>query len=212
MWRKLFGGLSGQYGFYDLFNRHAATTMEAARSLLSMCDEFPNIASKVMRVEELEHTCDSITHMTVDLLHHTFITPLDRDEILDLISKMDDVMDSIDRAAKTLLFFDVQAMPPKLKELIMVLVRSQEQVIAAVGMIPGFKNSDKLRQVLKDIHSLENEGDQTQHSGIIALFRENKDKPLEVIKLKAIYETVEEAIDACEDIADLIENIMVEHF
>jgi hypothetical protein len=212
MWRKLFGGLSGQYGFYDLFNRHAATTMEAAKNLQAMCEEFPNIQSMVMRVEELEHTCDSITHMTVDLLHHTFITPLDRDEILDLISKMDDVMDLIDRAAKTLLFFDVQAMPPKLKELIKVLVRCQEQVISAVGSIPGFKNTEKLRQILKDIHSLENEGDQTQHTGIIALFRENVDKPLEVIKLKAIYETVEEAIDACEDIADIIENIVVEHF
>jgi len=212
MWRRLFGGLRGQYGFYDLFNRHAATTMEAAKCLSAICDEFPNIQSKVSRVEELEHECDSITHMTVELLHRTFITPLDRDEILDLISKMDDVMDAIDRAAKTMLFFDVQSLPDKLKELVRVLNRAQEKVMVAVDSISGFKNSEQLRQILKDIHSLENEGDQTHHAGIIALFRKNVDKPLEVIKLKEIYETTEEAIDACEDIADIIENIMLEHF
>ena len=212
MWRKIFGGMRSRYGFYELFNRHAATTMEAAKCLQAICEEFPNIETKVRRVEELEHESDSLVHMTADLLHRTFITPLDRDEILDLISKMDDVMDSIDRAAKTMLFFDVQAVPQKLKELVMSLNRTWEKVIAAVGLISEFKNSENLRQILKDIHSLENEGDQIQHAGIIALFRENKDTPLEVIKLKAIYETVEEAIDACEDIADIIENIVLEHF
>jgi uncharacterized protein len=209
MWQKLLGT---QYGYFDLFNRHAAATMDGARCLLAICEEFPEIAGRVRRVEELEHECDSITHMTVDLLHHSFITPLDRDEIMKLISKMDDVMDSIDRAAKTMLFFELKAMPSKLKELIRVLNRSQEQVITAVGMIPGFKSGDQLREIVKEIHRLENEGDGMHHAGIIELFHENANDPLLVIKLKEIYETVEEAIDECEDIADIIENILLEHF
>jgi len=212
MWRKLFGGLSSQYGFYELFNRHATTTMEAAKCLLEICDEFPDIKGKVSRVEELEHECDSITHMTVDLLHRTFITPLDRDEILGLISKMDDVMDSIDRASKTMLFFELTSVPDKLKEMIRILNRAQEQIIEAVKLIPGFKYGDKLREIHKEIHRLENEGDNFHHAGIIELFRDNVDKPLLVIKYKEIYETIEEAIDACEDIADIIENIVLEHF
>jgi len=212
MWRKILGGIAGQFEFYELFNRHAATTLEGAKYLLDICNSFPNISLKVSRVEELEHECDSITHMTVDLLHRTFITPLDRDEILGLISKMDDVMDSIDRAAKTMLFFDLKSIPDKLKEMIGVLNRALEQVVVAVQLIPGFKHGEKLRELHKQIHSLENEGDQVHHAGIIELFRENQDKPLLVIKLKEIYETVEQAIDDCEDIADIIENIVLEHF
>jgi uncharacterized protein len=212
MWRKLFGGLSGQFGFYDLFNRHAATTLEAAKCLLELCDEFPTIKGKVARIEELEHECDSITHMTVDLLHHTFITPLDRDEILNLISKLDDVMDYIDRASKTMLFFELDSVPGKLKDMIKVLNRALEAINEAVKLIPGFKYGDKLREIHKEIHRLENEGDGFHHAGIIELFHDNVDKPLVVIKNKEIYETIEEAIDTCEDIADIIENIVLEHF
>ena len=209
MWQKLLGN---QYGFFDLFNRHGAATREAAKALLVICDVFPEIAGQVDRIEELEHECDSITHMTVDLLHRSFITPLDRDEILKLISKMDDVMDSIDRAAKTMLFFELESLPNKLKEQIRVLNRAQEQVITAVKMIQGFKYGDQLREMIKEIHSLENEGDGLHHAAIIELFRQNANNPLLVIKLKEIYETVEEAIDECEDIADIIENILLEHF
>jgi len=212
MWRKLLGGMAGQYAFYDLFNRHAATTAEGARCLLAICDDFPNISTKVARVEELEHECDSITHMTVDMLHRTFITPLDRDEVANLISKMDDVMDSIDRAAKTMLFFELKFIPEHLQEMIRVLNRALEKVMVALQLIPGFKHTEKLREIHKEIHSLENEGDQIHHAGIIKLFRENEDRPLLVIKLKEIYETVEQAIDDCEDIADIIENIVLEHF
>ena len=209
MWQKLLGN---RYGFFELFNRHAAATLDGVRCLLKICEVFPEIAGQVERVEELEHECDSITHMTVDLLHRSFITPLDRDEILKLISKMDDVMDSIDRAAKTMLFFELKSLPGKLKELIRVLNRAQEQVITAVKMIPGFKYGDQLREIIKEIHRLENEGDGLHAAGIIELFRESANDPLLVIKLKEIYETVEEAVDDCEDIADIVENILLEHF
>jgi len=209
MWQKLLGN---QYGFFELFKRHAAATQEGARTLLAVCEEFPEIAGKVGRIQELEHECDSITHMTVDLLHRSFITPLDRDEILKLISKMDDVMDSIDAAARAMQFFELPAVPTKLKEMIRVLNHSQEQVITAVQLIQGFKYGDKLREIIVEIHRLENEGDAVHYAGIIELFHQNADNPLLVIKLKEIYETIEEAIDVCEDIADLIENIVLEHF
>lgn len=209
MWQKLIGR---QYGFFELFNRHATTTLEGAKALLAITEHFPEIEESVRRVEELEHECDSITHMTVDLLHRSFITPLDRDEILKLISKMDDVMDSIDRAAKTMLVFELTSVPDNMKQMIGVLNKAQELVMAAVQLIPGFKYGDKLREIVKDIHTLENEGDSLHHAGIKKLFRESADDAILVIKLKQLYETVEDAIDACEDIADIAESIILEHF
>jgi hypothetical protein len=95
---------------------------------------------------------------------------------------------------------------------IRVLCRAQEQVELAVQMIRGFKQGEKLREVFKEIHRLENEGDGLHHAGLTQLFRENADDPLEVIKLKEIYETIEQAIDQCEDIANIVESIVLEHF
>ena len=210
MWDKLMGK---EYGFFELFNRHATATLDGVRSLVTVAEEWPaEAAGRIRRVEELEHECDTITHMTIDLLHRTFITPLDRDEIVRLVSKMDDVMDSIERAAKRMLLFEVHSLPKKLIEMIRVLCRAQEQVELAVKMIRGFKQGEKLREVFKEIHRLENEGDGLHHAGLTQLFRENADDPLEVIKLKEIYETIEQAIDQCEDIANIVESIVLEHF
>ena len=201
-----------QYGFFELFERHAETTREAATNLVQVCNDLTNSAIAMEKVEELEHSCDSMVHMVVDLLHKSFITPLDRDEILGLISKLDDVMDLIDRACKTMRLYDVKVLPPKLKEMVGILARSQDKVCEAVKMLRSFKNTERLREVLKEIHSLENEGDSCNHAGISALFRENEHDPLYVIKIKAMFETVEEAIDCCEDIADVVESIVLEHF
>jgi predicted phosphate transport protein (TIGR00153 family) len=201
-----------EYGFFDLFNRHTATTLDGARCLVTIAEEWPEAAGRVRRVEELEHECDSITHMTIDLLHRTFITPLDRDEVIRLISKMDDVMDSIERAAKRMLLFEIEKLPKKLGEMIRVLCRAQEQVVAIVEMIHGFKHGGKLRELIKEIHRLENEGDGLHHAGLTQLFRENANDPLTVIKLKEIYETIEQGIDQCEDIANIVETIVLEHF
>ncbi len=204
--------LRTQYGFFDLFNRHAATTLDGARSLWSVAEEWPHIAGLVRRIDELEHECDSITSMTVDLLHHTFITPLDRDQILKLISKMDDVMDSIESAARCMHLYEVRHLPDKMKEMIRVLCRAMEQVNAAVPMLRAFKHQDKMREMFKEIHRLENEGDGLFYAGISELFRENADDPLTVIKLKQIYEFIETAVDQCEDIANILESILLEHF
>ena len=120
MWDKL---MPKEYGFFDLFDRHAAATLDAARTLVQVLEGWPESAGRVRRIEELEHECDSIAHMTIDLLHRTFITPMDRDEILALISKMDDVTDSIEAAAQRLGLFDIRTVPPKLVEMARVLNR-----------------------------------------------------------------------------------------
>lgn len=208
MWDKL---LPKEYGFFDLFNRHAAAALDAARVLVATLDEWPAAEGRVQRIIELEHECDNLTHMTVDLIHRTFITPLDRDEIVRLISTQDDVVDQIEAAAQRLILFDIRVIPTRLKELSRVLLRSMEQVVVIVGMTKNLKDQARLREILKEIHSLENEGDGLHRAGLAELFREYAGDPLTVIKLKEVYETIEDAVDQCEDIANIVEGISLEH-
>lgn len=208
MWNKL---VPKEYGFYDLFNRHAASTLDGARTMVAVAEEWPEAAGRVRRIEEIEHECDSITHMTIDLLHRTFITPIDRDEILRLVSTMDDVMDLIDSAARRLVMFEIKTMPPKLREMTKVLLRTMELVVQVVEKLRTIKDIDPMRAIFIEIHRLENEGDGLHRTALVDLFRECAQDPLLVIKLKEIYETVENAIDRCEDIANVCEGILLEH-
>jgi uncharacterized protein len=209
MWSKL---MPKEVGFFDLFNKHARMTMDGIKKLVSVAENWPKDAEPGIRtIQELEHECDSITHMTVDLMHRTFITPLDRDEILDLISKMDDVMDSINTASHRLLLFKVPALPNRLVEMTRVFLSTQEQVLTVVEKMRGFKHVNELRDILKEIHRLENEGDELVHAGLAALFTDFATDPLSVIKFKEIYEIVERGIDQCEDVANIVEGIVLEH-
>lgn len=209
MWRKL---APREYGFFELFNRHANTTLEGTRLLVTLVENWPDGAKEMSRIEELEHECDSITHMTVDLLHRTFITPLDRDEIHNLISKLDDIMDTVEVASRRMRLFEIQSCPDKLKELVRVLNQSTEKVVLAVKMLHNLKHTDELREVFKEINRLENVGDSLFHSALQDLFKNNANDPLTVIKLKEIFESIEWAIDRCEDVADTVEGIVLEHF
>jgi predicted phosphate transport protein (TIGR00153 family) len=204
--------LSKDYGFFDLFDRHAATTLEAAECVCeAMIDLKGKKEDKTKRIAELEHECDSITHMTVDLLHRTFITPLDRDEILSLISKMDDVADNIDAAAHRLVLYELEEAPREVVELTQVLVRTQRQLVEVIKLLRNLKHREAIQVHCKEINSLENQGDQLHRNGVASLFRVYKHDPLMVIKLKELYEILETAIDCIEDVANIVEGIVLEH-
>ena len=208
IWDKL---VPKEYGFYDLFNRHAACMLDAAKTFQLLTEEWPDATGRARRIEEVEHECDSIAHMTIDLLHHTFITPLDRDEITQLISTMDDVADLIDAAAQRVFMFAIPRMPGKLRELARVLVRAADLVVEVVGKLRDLKDVERMRAIFVEIHRTENEGDGCLRAGMVELFRDSADDPMAVIKLKEILEIVEEAIDQCEDVANIVEGILLEH-
>jgi predicted phosphate transport protein (TIGR00153 family) len=209
MWRKL---APREYGFFDLFNRHANTTLEGTRRLVSLVESWPNGQKEMSRIEELEHECDSITHMTIDLLHRTFITPLDRDEIHNLISKLDDIMDTVEVAARRMQLFEIQSVPGNLVEMVRVLNQSTELVVQAVNLLKNLKHTEELQDLFKEINRLENVGDALFHAALLDLFKNNANDPLTLIKLKEIFETIEWAIDRCEDVANTVEGIVLEHF
>jgi uncharacterized protein len=209
MWRKL---APREYGFFDLFNRHANTTLEGTRRLVKLVETWPNGSTEMSRIEELEHECDSITHMTIDLLHRTFITPLDRDEIHNLISKLDDIMDTVEVAARRMQLFEIQSCPGNLVEMVRVLNQSTELVVQTVSLLKNLKHTKELQELFEEINRLENVGDALFHAALLDLFKNSGNDPLTLIKLKEIFETIEWAIDRCEDVANTVEGIVLEHF
>lgn len=208
IWEKL---VPKEYGFYDFFARHSAALLDGARTFAQLMDEWPEGSGRLRRIEELEHECDTIAHMTLDLLHRTFITPLDREEIQHLVSRIDDVMDLIDGASRRLALFEVKAVPPKMRELSKVLLRGVERVDELVRMLRKLDDVERMRALIQEIHRLENEGDGLHRAGLAELFRESASDPLTVIKLKEIFEVIEAATDRCEDAADVIEGVLLEH-
>lgn len=203
--------VSNDLGFYDLFEKHVEMVQEAGQLLYAAVQNLKDKQGKVDRILEIEHECDSIAHLTIELLHRTFITPLDGDEIHLLISRLDDIMDRIDSAAHRLILFEINEVPQNLTEISDVLVQTIEQVKKLVKLVRTVNKSSKYKEYCVEIHRLENEGDRLHREGIASLFRNYKNDPLMVIKLKEIYEMIEVAIDTCEDVANIVETILMEH-
>lgn len=202
--------LPKQYGFFELFERHAKSVLSGVKLFQEGLNSWPDKKDAIERVEELEHECDSIVHMTVDLLHRTFITPIDREQILQLTSNLDDIIDLTEAAAQRLLLFGIEDVTEYLIKMSDVLVQSSEYVLKAVELLRDLDKNQEGQQIFQEIHRLENEGDKLLRKGLADLFSSNRDVMC-VIKLKEIYETIEAAIDACEHAANLIDGILLEH-
>jgi predicted phosphate transport protein (TIGR00153 family) len=203
--------LKEEYGFFELFERHATLVVEGAKVLAEVADRWPAGKEACSRIEEVEHECDSVAHMTIDLLHQSFITPLDRDEILRLISRLDDVADLTESASRRMCIYELGPLPDELKGMTKVLHRSMQKVLELVRLLRGIKHVDRLRELCQEINRLENEGDTLMHLALAKIFKTYAAEPLTVIKLKEVYETVEMAVDRCEDVANVVEGIVLEH-
>jgi uncharacterized protein len=196
--------------FFGLFERHAALTVEGAKEMQRLVQGDQNIRTRAARIKEIEHETDVITHTCVERLHRTFITPFDRDDIHRLITRMDDVMDYIDSAAIAVVLYELTEMTPPVRELADVLVRSTESVAVAVSGLKNVKQSKAILDACIEVNRLENEGDEILRGALAELFRGAKD-PLLVLKWKEVYEALENATDRCEDVANVIEGVVLEH-
>jgi hypothetical protein len=196
--------------FFGLFERHAALTVEGAREMQRLVQGGQNVRVLAVRIKEIEHETDVITHACVERLHKTFITPFDRDDIHRLITRMDDVMDYIESAAAAVMLYELADMTVPARELADVLLRSTEAVAIAVAGLKTVKHSDVILKACIEVNRLENEGDEILRNALAGLFREAKD-PLLVLKWKEVYEALENATDRCEDVANIIEGVVLEH-
>ena len=192
--------------FFDLFTAASANAVAIADALVELLDTWPN-TDKLRDIRELEHEGDRLTHEVIDLLNRTFVTPLDRDDMYRLASAIDDVCDHIDEAADNIDAYEVREVPRRAKEQAIVIARAVERLHEAVELLEGFKDSAKQLVALRE---LEDEGDRLMREAVADLFRSGAD-PLTIIRWKDIHEQLEEALDACENAADVLEAILVKN-
>jgi hypothetical protein len=194
--------------FFDLYNRAAENTVAISRQVIELLDSFPDRSDAIAsKVKELEHEGDRITHEIVDLLNRTFVTPFDRDDMYRLAGALDDVCDHVEEAAQKIVDYGVRDIRGAAKEQARVIEKSAMKLTEAIARLEGFKDS---RRQLIELRELEEEGDRLARAAISELFTGGADA-VELIRWKDIHEQLEEAVDACENVADVLEAILVKN-
>jgi predicted phosphate transport protein (TIGR00153 family) len=194
-------------GFFDLFTQASANARDIARTLVELLEAWPEDRTKLLDIRELEHEGDRLTREVINLLNRTFVTPFDRDDMYRLASVIDDICDHIDEAADNIDAYEVRQVPLKAQQQAEVIHRAASRLHEAVERLEGFKDSSHQLAALRD---LEDEGDRLSREALAELFRSGAD-PLTIIRWKDIHEHLEEAVDACENAADVLEAILVKN-
>lgn len=213
----LFGKLLPRDGnFFALFDQHAAHIVEGARAFIRLIENYDDPALREKHAQEVadaEHQADRVTAEVNRLLHKTFITPIDREQIHSLINAMDDILDLLQDSTETLSLYDVRRMTEEIMRLGDLSAKCCERVQQAVALLPRLSQSNAVEAAIKtcqEIDQLESDADRVMRSAMSGLFR-NETDVRELIKLKTIYEQLESITDRCEDVANLIEGIVLEN-
>jgi predicted phosphate transport protein (TIGR00153 family) len=196
--------------FFELFNEHIALCVQGSKDLYKLINDLPNAPEHARAIQASEKKADKITHETIDLLHKTFITPLDRDEIHKLITTMDDILDLMEDVAEVIQLYDVTQVTPEAVELARICEACCERVNAAVIKLSDMKNAKDILRISTEIDMLESDADRVMRSALSKLFREENDFK-RLMKLKAVYELLETITDKCEDVANILEGIVLEN-
>jgi predicted phosphate transport protein (TIGR00153 family) len=196
--------------FFDYFNEHAGHAVLAAVELKALLADLSDLDARRRNIERHEKQADQITHQTMQLLHQTFITPLDRDEIHQLITTMDDILDLMEDIAQSMFLYDVRKVTAEAQRLAEICLGCTEKVRDAVASLESMENTDAILKLCAEIDRLEADADYVMRSALAKLFREEPDAK-EIIKQKEIYQLLEAVTDKCEDVANLIEGIVLEN-
>jgi predicted phosphate transport protein (TIGR00153 family) len=193
--------------FYDDFialaeqNRHGATLLEEM-----LAPERP-VWDKAEEIKEVEHQCDFLTHEVIQRLHRTIVTPLDREDIFALARSLDDVMDAIDAAASIVELYQIETVRPDARVLTRIIKASADQIVTA---LKALEKKTGVAEPAVEINRLENEADRAHQAAVRRLFEEERD-PIAIIKWKEILDFLEGATDRCEDVANVLEGVVVKH-
>jgi predicted phosphate transport protein (TIGR00153 family) len=213
----LFGKLMPRDGnFFMMFNQHADRIVEAARAFSQLVANYNDVHLREQynrEVDEAEQAADRVTREVNQVLHKTFITPIDREQIHSLINTMDDVADLIQDSAETMALYDVRVMTDEIVRLTDLSVKCCERLRDAIYLLNNIadpKTAEAALKTCEEIDRLESDADRVMRKAMSKLFREEPDVR-EVIKLKAIYELLETVTDKCEDVANLIEGVVLEN-
>jgi predicted phosphate transport protein (TIGR00153 family) len=193
--------------FYDDFVSLAEEIRRGASLLEEMLAPEQPLHDKADEIKEVEHKCDFLTHEIIQRLHRTFVTPLDREDIHNLARTLDDVMDAIDASAAIVRLYQIDRVRSDARELARIIMASAEQVVKALKALERRKG---VAEPAVEINRLENEADRIHQTGVRRLFEEERD-PIVIIKWKEILDFLEDATDRCEDVANVLEGVVVKH-
>ncbi|MGA8416818.1 MAG: DUF47 family protein [Candidatus Dormiibacterota bacterium] len=194
--------------FYELFDRQAGNVVAAARLLTeAFADRIEGMPAHQAAIKDLEHAGDELTHEIIQTLHRTFITPFDREDIYALSSGLDDVLDYIDEIAETILLYGITEIPPAAQSMAALIVEAAVQIQAAVSKLDSKAG---ISEHGIEVHRIENIGDSESRRAIGELFGGGHDA-VAIIKLKDFYALLEDSLDRCEDVANVIEGIIIKN-
>ena len=191
--------------FYDLFRDQAGLIHEAALILVALFEDFKEVEKHVTEIKFVEHKGDQLTHELMIKLNKTFITPIDREDIHALCSALDDVLDLIDGAAARLITYKITAVTPGALQLAKVIQHASEILVRAVAQL---NKPENILEYCDQLTQLEKDGDRIKGECVAKLF-ENTSSPTDIIKWKEIYEVLEATTDKCEDVADVLESVVL---
>jgi hypothetical protein len=206
MFRRL---LPHSPAFFDYFDEHVAIVVETCKQNLALMTPGADMASIIRNINRLENQADDVTHTCIEALHKTFITPIDRYDIHNLIKRMDDIVDTVDAMGARLSLYEIREIRPEAQALAEVLLQCSLELGDAVRGLRNLKNAKTITQKCIRVHHLEYEADALLRTALVRLFKEEKDTLL-LIKWKEIYERLEKATDRCDDVADIIEGVVIE--
>jgi predicted phosphate transport protein (TIGR00153 family) len=196
--------------FYDLFEELINKIEEGGKLFLEMVEKYEYPLTTITKLKELEHEADVITHRTYEKMHKSFLTPLDREDIYALVNKMDSILDMIEASAARMNLYRVKKPTKVIIDQAKILNEAIRKVKFVVHAMRDMKNSKMILDACVEINTLENEGDIVLRTAMVDLFEHEKDA-IELIKWKEIFERIEEALDVCEDVSNIIEGIVLKH-
>lgn len=204
--------LKGKDVFFELIERSVSKISEGMEEFRAMLNNYTKeeVAKRVEAIKRIEKECDEVTHEMFEKLNTTFVTPIDREDLHELISKLDNVMDMIHAASLRMHLFNIDKPTEEVIKLVDVLSKSVEEIKEAIKDLRNLKRWVHILEHCIEVNSLENEGDNILRGAIAKLFNEEKD-PIYIMKWKEIYETIEEGVDYCEDVANVIESIILKN-
>jgi len=196
--------------FFELFEQQAATISRGLKLSETLIHDYSRLHELNVELKAVEDESDGIAHNIYNLLNNTFVTPFDREDIRMLVHRMDDVLDLIEKSCARMEIYDIAAPPVNVDHMLVIIQKAFDKIARAVAMLHQQKNYEEIMRLCVEVNSLENEGDALLRTSLARLFKETSD-PFYLIKAKEIYESLEEATDRCEDLANILETILIKN-
>jgi uncharacterized protein len=196
--------------YFDLFIETTDIICKAAKMLEDLMENYENIPKKIEAIESIEHECDQHVHKIMSILNASFITPIDREDIYLIAKELDNIVDEIEATAHRFRMFNVKSMNEDAIKLAKLISQSSGELKNVMVDLKNLKKSSKLKEKIIEVNRIENQGDDIYRNAITKLFVEQKD-PIEVIIWKEIFEYLENTLDVCEDVANIVEGVVMKH-